>query len=91
MPSTSFEGQNQPYEEAEDSKRSKLQTVQKIIKTKKDSEPKTLSSRVNEKGERAKTSGGDITCLVCMGTGTLHPLEGGRGLQSDRSVAMPIF
>lgn len=91
MPSTSFEGQNQSYEEAEDSKKSKLQTIQKIVKNKRQSEPKTLSSRVNEKGEKATTSGGDVTCFVWMGTGTLHPLEGGRGLQSDKSVARPIF
>lgn len=91
MPSTSFEGQHQSYEEAEDSKKSELQTIQKIVKNKRQSEPKHLSSRVNEKGEKAKTSEGDITCLTCMGTGTVYPLDGGRGLRSDKSVAIPIF
>lgn len=59
-----------------------LGTVEEAAKEEGARRAKGTSPRVNEKEEDA----GDVTCLTCMGTGTLLPLEGARVLQPHKSV-----
>ncbi|XP_056272796.1 telomere repeats-binding bouquet formation protein 1 isoform X2 [Pseudoliparis swirei] len=62
---------------------SKPQTVRSVMKIKKDSELKQMSSNLSMQQEKPETTGGAVCCSVCNGTGALasshlQSLEGGR-------------
>ncbi|XP_053175900.1 telomere repeats-binding bouquet formation protein 1 [Scomber japonicus] len=61
----------------------KLETFRNLIKKDNYSEIRNISSNLNAQEEKAETSGGDLRCTVCKGSGALksshvRSLEGGR-------------
>lgn len=78
--------------EAEGDNNIKLQTVRNVIKKENNSELKNMSSNLCMSEEMAETSGGDVRCSVCKGTGALmsshlRSVEGGREPHpADKSV-----
>ncbi|XP_075875240.1 telomere repeats-binding bouquet formation protein 1 [Nelusetta ayraudi] len=75
-----------PRQGAEDENDTGLGTVEEAAKEEGARRAKGTSPRVNEKEEDA----GDVTCLTCMGTGTLLPLEGARVLQPHNHFLEPL-
>lgn len=60
-----------------------LETLRNLIKKDNYSEIRNISSNLNAQEEKAETSGGDVRCTVCKGSGALksshvQSLEGGR-------------
>ncbi|KAK2917934.1 telomere repeats-binding bouquet formation protein 1 [Channa argus] len=60
-----------------------LQTVRSMTTKESGSKPKNVSSSLSTQAEKAKTSGGDVWCSVCQGTGVqmssrVQSLEGRR-------------
>nr|XP_046250625.1 telomere repeats-binding bouquet formation protein 1 isoform X10 [Scatophagus argus] len=91
-PSASIE---EPSVEAGDDSIIKIHTVRNMTKDDNDNVPRNVSSSLSMQEEKAKTSGGDVWCSVCKGTGTLmsshlQSLEGGRELlTADNQLFKP--
>lgn len=67
-------GSLRPCQGAGDANGTGQGSVEEAAKQKAARRAERMSPRVNDKEE----DGGDVTCLTCMGTGALPPLEGAR-------------
>ncbi|KAF3854723.1 hypothetical protein F7725_022778, partial [Dissostichus mawsoni] len=70
-------------EGGDDDNNVKIQLLRNVIKNRNNSQLKNMSSSLSKQEEKSRTSGGDVKCSVCKGTGALtsshgRPLEGGR-------------
>ncbi|XP_033997011.1 telomere repeats-binding bouquet formation protein 1 isoform X1 [Trematomus bernacchii] len=70
-------------EGGDDNNNVKIQLLRNVIKNRKNSQLKNMSSSLSMQEEKSRTSEGDVKCSVCKGTGALtsshgRPLEGGR-------------